>query len=124
EFIAANPRPPTPPPPPADQLRVAAFNVENYFNGDGLGKGFPTARGARSLEEFQRQRQKVISALHGLSADIIGVVEIENDGFDSTSAIADLAAGLSKLSKTEYRYTTLAQRQLGSDAIAVGFLYR
>ena len=29
-------------------LKVASFNVLNFFNGDGLGGGFPTARGANT----------------------------------------------------------------------------
>lgn len=51
--------------PPAVGLRVMSFNVLNYFNGDGLGGGFPTPRGATTLSEFQRQRAKAISALAG-----------------------------------------------------------
>ena len=39
-------------------LRVASFNVLNYFNGDGLGGGFPTARGANTFAELERQRAK------------------------------------------------------------------
>ena len=38
-------------------LKVAAFNVLNYFNGDGQGGGFPTSRGANSAVEFDRQRR-------------------------------------------------------------------
>ena len=41
-FDADNPRP-TAPAAVGGTLQVAAFNVLNYFNGDGLGGGFPTA---------------------------------------------------------------------------------
>ncbi|HHF0381939.1 TPA: lamin tail domain-containing protein, partial [Pseudomonas aeruginosa] len=51
-FEAANPRPAQPA--VEGRLRVASFNVLNYFNGDGKGGGFPTSRGANTAEEFQR----------------------------------------------------------------------
>ncbi len=46
-FSADNPRPASPDG-VGGSLQVAAMNVLNYFNGDGLGGGFPTARGAES----------------------------------------------------------------------------
>jgi uncharacterized protein len=75
-------------------LQVASFNVLNYFNGDGLGGGFPTERGANTPLEFGRQRTKIINAIIALDADIVGLMEIENDGSGPTSAIADLVDGL------------------------------
>ncbi len=61
-------------------LVVASFNVLNFFNGDGMGGGFPTARGgADNPEELARQTEKLVSALVALDADIIGLMEIEND---------------------------------------------
>ncbi|MDF2735425.1 MAG: ExeM/NucH family extracellular endonuclease [Chloroflexota bacterium] len=75
-------------------LQVASFNVLNYFNGDGLGGGFPTERGANTSVEFERQRTKIINAIVALDADIVGLMEIENDGSGPTSAIADLVDGL------------------------------
>ncbi|MGH2476258.1 MAG: ExeM/NucH family extracellular endonuclease, partial [Candidatus Limnocylindrales bacterium] len=75
-------------------LQVASFNVLNYFNGDGLGGGFPTERGADTPLEFERQRDKIIAAIVALDADVVGLMEIENDGSGPTSAIADLVAGL------------------------------
>ncbi len=75
-------------------LQVASFNVLNYFNGDGLGGGFPTERGADTPLEFERQRTKIINAIVALDADVVGLMEIENDGSGPTSAIADLVDGL------------------------------
>jgi predicted extracellular nuclease len=124
EFIAANPRPPAPAPAAATQLRVAAFNVENYFNGDGKGGDFPTPRGARDQREFRRQQQKIISALEGMSADIIGLVEMENDGYTIHSAIAGLASMLGESSGTDYAFIHPGRERLGTDAITVGLLYR
>jgi uncharacterized protein len=75
-------------------VKVGTFNVLNYFNGNGAGGGFPTTRGADSAAEFARQRDKIIAAIKELNADVVGLIEIENDGDDATSAIADLVNGL------------------------------
>ena len=77
-------------------LKLASFNVLNYFNGDGAGGGFPTARGAKTPADFARQRTKIILALQQMNADIVGLTEIENDGNGSTSAIQDLVDGLNQ----------------------------
>lgn len=78
-------------------LKLASFNVLNYFNGDGAGGGFPTPRGAKTAADFQRQRAKILLALHQMNADIVGLTEIENDGTSSASAIQDLVDGLNQL---------------------------
>ena len=44
--IAAPERPAAPQ--VAGNVRIAAFNLENLFNGDGRGGGFPTERGAKT----------------------------------------------------------------------------
>ncbi|GIV33850.1 MAG: hypothetical protein KatS3mg031_1385 [Chitinophagales bacterium] len=82
-----------PPSNPKD-LVIASFNVWNFFNGDGQGGGFPTPRGAQSLQELNRQAEKLYAALQALDADIVGLMEIENDGDDAYSAIATLVRGL------------------------------
>ncbi|SHL02829.1 ExeM/NucH family extracellular endonuclease [Hymenobacter psychrotolerans] len=77
-------------------LKIASFNVLNYFNGDGAGGGFPTPRGAKTAEDFARQRSKIIAGLVRMNADIIGLSEMENDGNDATSALQDLVNGLNQ----------------------------
>ncbi|HEX8658530.1 MAG TPA: ExeM/NucH family extracellular endonuclease, partial [Hymenobacter sp.] len=77
-------------------LKLASFNVLNYFNGDGEGGGFPTPRGAKTPADFARQRAKIIAALRQMNADVVGLTEIENDGNGSTSAIQDLVNGLNQ----------------------------
>src|SRR5690606_2787033 len=62
-FVQANPRTAEPELAVGGNVKVASFNVLNYFNGDGQGGGFPTARGAHSALEFDRQRSKIIAAL-------------------------------------------------------------
>lgn len=110
---------------PASSLTVASFNVLNYFNGDGNGQGFPTARGADTLEEFTRQSSKIVSALVAIDADIVGLMEIENDGFDGNSAIANLVAELNiQLGAGSYNYVSIDEAGVGEDAIAVGFIYK
>ncbi|HEX8503769.1 MAG TPA: ExeM/NucH family extracellular endonuclease [Hymenobacter sp.] len=77
-------------------VKVASFNVLNYFNGDGAGGGFPTARGASTPADFARQRSKILAALAQMNADVVGLIEIENDGTGANSAIQDLVNGLNQ----------------------------
>ncbi|MBF9236205.1 ExeM/NucH family extracellular endonuclease [Hymenobacter sp. BT683] len=88
-------RPPVPTFGPID-VKVASFNVLNYFNGDGLGGGFPTSRGADTPADFARQRSKILAALIQMNADAVGLIEIENDGTGPNSAIQDLVNGLNQ----------------------------
>ena len=88
-----SPRPAVPSFGPHD-VTLASFNVLNYFNGNGAGGGFPTSRGAATLADFRRQRQKIIAAITQLNPDVAGLMEIENDGTGPSSAIQDLLAGL------------------------------
>jgi len=125
-FVASNPRTAAPTLPGQGSLRVASFNVLNYFNGDGSGGGFPTSRGAETTQEFQRQRDKIIAAITAMQVDVIGLIEIENDGYGPTSAIADLVAGLNAAAPggTTYAYVDPGVAAIGTDEIAVGFVYR
>lgn len=111
---------------PESDIVIAGMNVLNYFNGDGQGNGFPTSRGAPSYEAFEMQTQKIVSALVAINADIIGLMEIENDGYSEQSAIADLVAALNaqQTAGNEYQFINPGREQIGTDAIAVGLLYR
>ncbi|MCF4009181.1 ExeM/NucH family extracellular endonuclease [Rheinheimera sp. UJ63] len=124
-FVATNPRTAQPELSGDGNVKIASFNVLNYFNGDGLGGGFPTARGANNLFEFERQRAKILAALAALDATVIGVMEIENDGFTETSAIADLVRGLQQVSgQDDWRFVSVNTPVIGTDQITVGMLYR
>lgn len=109
-------------------LKIASFNVLNYFNGDGLGGGFPTPRGANTLVEFNRQRAKIIQAIKQLNADVIGLMEMENDGDGANSAIADLVNGLNAATAPgTYSYVldpVGANGNTGTDAIKVAMIYK
>ncbi|MGI9332926.1 MAG: ExeM/NucH family extracellular endonuclease [Gammaproteobacteria bacterium] len=132
EFAVANPVPDVPE--VGGQLKVASFNVLNFFNDldDGSGACFPSftdddCRGADSEREFERQAQKLISALAELDADIYGLVELENDYPDGAySSIAELTDALnnSELTSCAGRYAYAdPDVRVGSDAIAVGLVY-
>lgn len=126
-FTNSNPRPTAPAIEKDDAvIRVASFNVLNFFNGNGLGGGFPTSRGADSFSEFERQKTKIITAITSMDADIIGLMEIENDGYSANSAIAELVAGLNAaaIAGTSYAFVDPALTTLGTDEIAVGIIYR
>ncbi|UOA10894.1 ExeM/NucH family extracellular endonuclease [Methylobacter sp. S3L5C] len=124
-FVADNNRTTTPGLLTPGSLSISAFNVLNYFNGNGLGGGFPTARGATTTIEFTRQRNKIIPAIHALNADIIGLMEIENDGYGSNSAIADLVNGLNQLAGAgSYAFINPGVSKIGTDEISVGIIYK
>ncbi|MFM7407445.1 MAG: ExeM/NucH family extracellular endonuclease [Cuspidothrix sp.] len=122
-FTPTNARPDTPPS-VGGTLKVASFNVLNYFNGNGTGGGFPTSRGANNLTEFNRQRDKIIQAIINSGADVMGLMEIENDGYGSTSAIQDLVNGLNAIAGAGTYAFINPGASLGSDAIAVGLIYK
>ncbi len=124
-FIHTNARPLAPVVDSAANLTIASFNVLNFFNGNGSGGGQRTSRGANNSIEFARQKTKIVSALAGLNADVIGLIEIENDGYSSTSAIAELAAALNTATGTSaWKYINPGVNKIGSDEIAVGVIYR
>ncbi|WP_448166638.1 ExeM/NucH family extracellular endonuclease [Burkholderia ambifaria] len=117
----ANPRTNAPARDPKSNLRVASFNVLNYFNGNGMGGGFddPNNRGAKSFQEFQRQEAKIVSALKALDADVIGLMEIQNNGYGELSAVRQLAAKLG----SNWRVVDPGTSRLGGDAITVAMIY-
>ncbi|MCP4536787.1 MAG: ExeM/NucH family extracellular endonuclease [Chloroflexi bacterium] len=123
-LVAANPRT-VAPDPIGGRLTVASFNVLNYFNGDGMGGGFPTPRGANSLSEFNRQRTKIITAVLSVDADVVGLMEIENDGYGANSAIQDLVNGLNAIAGAgTYALIDPGVTQIGTDEIAIGLIYQ
>ncbi|QCO21766.1 ExeM/NucH family extracellular endonuclease [Acinetobacter cumulans] len=99
------------------QIRVASFNVLNYDNG--LQKGFPTERGATTQAEFDKQHQKIVSAMKQIDADVFALMEIANNGYSDKSAIAYLTKALG----ADWKYVVPAKDKLGSDAIAVAVIY-
>ncbi|MEM9611841.1 MAG: ExeM/NucH family extracellular endonuclease [Actinomycetota bacterium] len=120
-FTANNPRPTTPPD-VGGSLTVVSFNVLNYFNtldGDPSCTG-SGCRGADSAAELARQRDKIVTALAALDADIVGLIEIEND---ADVSLADLVAALNA-EMGAGTYDFVATGVIGSDAIKVAFIYK
>ena len=109
-------------------LEVASFNVLNYFNTFGdtcrpVGPDNDTdCRGADNPLEFERQADKIVAAITGLDADVVGVIEIENDGYGPDSAIAQLVAALNAAAAgaAEYRFVDPRKPAIGGDEITVG----
>jgi predicted extracellular nuclease len=103
-------------------LKVASLNVLNYFNGNGTGGGFPTSRGADTTTEFTRQRNKIVSAITTINADIVGLIEIENDATPN-SAIEDLVGGLNAATAPG-TYAFIDTGVVGTDEIRVAIIYK
>jgi len=90
-------------------------------------------RGAKSLEEFQLQRAKIVNAITEMDADLLGLMEMENNGFDEHAALHDLVESLNarqKEASKHYAFVTLPKalltedRFFGGDAIMVAMIYR
>ncbi len=125
-FSASNPRT-SAPPAVGGNLKVASFNVLNFFNGngshqEGAAGGFPTSRGATTLTEFQRQLAKEVSALAALDGDVVGLMEMENDA-PPNSAIEDLVAALNaRVGAGTYAFVDTGV--IGTDEIKVALIYK
>ncbi len=134
-FQADNPRPAAPEA-VGGAVKVASFNVLNYFNTfgtgactGGVGGAAMDCRGAEDTTEFDRQWQKTVDAIVQMDADVVGLMEMENDGYGADSAIQDLVTKLnSVMGAGTYAFINpdpaLGTNILGSDAIKVGLLYK
>ncbi len=125
-YTAVNPRPAAPEP-VGGTVRVAAMNTLNFF----VTADYPSGvldnkcgplnnvecRGWDSDQplEFTRQRDKLLQALSGLNADIIGLNELENS--TGVEPLASIVSGLPG-------YGYIATGVIGADAIKVGMIYR
>ena len=126
-FASENPRPGAPSAAVPGQLRLASFNVLNTFttlnSGGALTDSGLAPRGANTAEELERQLSKLTTALLGLKADVIGLMELENDADDATlkTIVHRLNAALPADSGRAYSYVPTGL--IGSDAIKVGLIY-
>ncbi|XRQ12520.1 ExeM/NucH family extracellular endonuclease [Actinomadura welshii] len=94
-------------------VRVASFNTLNWFTTLG-------SRGADTAEEQERQLTKLIAALKGLDADVVGLMEVENNGGAAVKALVDRlnqAVGAGTYSWVEHPYP-------GTDEIHVALIYK
>ncbi len=131
DTLDANPRP-TEAPDVGGTLQVASFNVLNFFTSldDGSPAGNPAgqARGAASSFDLDRQTQKLVNALTEIDADIIGLQELENNGFGATSAIVTLVDALNAATAPgTYAFVEPQGTNggfIGTDAITTGLIYK
>ncbi len=135
DFQPANERPAAPPA-VGGTLRVTAMNTLNYFNTfgsactNGVGGTATACRGADNLTEFNRQWPKTVQAILASGADVLGLMEIENDGYAAGSAIQDLVNHLNAATAPgSYAFInadalTGQTNALGTDAIKVAFIYK
>ncbi|MGP6170856.1 ExeM/NucH family extracellular endonuclease [Microbacterium sp. A204] len=127
-FTTDNPRPQTAPEVGGD-VQVAAFNVFNYFTT--MSEDDPLARGAKNQGFFDVQRSKIVTAINGLDADVVALMEIENSIHfgDGTAdvALADLVDGLNADADAEvwdYVPTPEALLDTETDVITSAIIYR
>ncbi len=111
-IAVANPRP-LAPPSVGGTVRVASFNVLNYF--ETLG-----ARGASNAAELERQRQKLLSALVAVEADVLALIEVEN----AEGTAEALVGALAETSGQSWRTVPAPEGGLGDNAIRVALAYR
>lgn len=112
-FVSENPRPEAPVA-RGGLMRVASFNVLNYFT-------TLDSRGADSTAELDRQREKTVAAICAMDADVVGLIEIENN---SPVAIEDLLNGVNGVNAGCGPYAEVDTGMIGGDQIAVAFIYR
>jgi predicted extracellular nuclease len=126
-FEAVNERP-TAAPAVGGDVKVASFNVLNYFvtlDDGGLDcgpAGFPQeCRGANTTEELDRQREKLVEAILEIDPGVLGIIEVENS--EGVEAMADIVAALNaEVGVGTYDYIDTGT--IGSDVIKVGFIYQ
>lgn len=97
----------------AGTTTVASFNVLNYFT-------TLNARGANTAAEFERQEAKIVDAISRIDADIVGLIEIENNGGTALNALVaalneEMGAGT---------YAGIDTGKLGTDEITTALIYK
>jgi predicted extracellular nuclease len=135
-FAATNPRTASPDLAQGN-LTVASLNVLNFFNTVDSGASIcgpsssSSCRGAddngvdsNGRSEFDRQKLKTVAAIAGMNADIVGLMEIENNGFGAGSAIAEFVAGVNAVIGEGTYQVVEAPGPVGTDAITVAFIYK
>ena len=141
DYTSVNPRPgPIEAP---DGVRVAAMNTLNFFLTPDQPPSPPgqpphpldntcgplqnvECRGwdADQPDELDRQRTKLLAALSGLEADVIGLNELENTtGVDPLSDAGGIVPGLNALVGAG-TYDAIDTGTIGGDAIKVGLIYK
>ena len=123
-FDDDNPRPGTPL--VSGSIRVASFNMQNFFSGIDTGQptcgpqGDQNCRGADSAAELSRQIEKNATTISLMDADIIGLIELENNATESLTTTVDAVnnrIGAGRL------YAYVDTGTIHTDGIKTGFVY-
>jgi len=123
-FDDDNPRPG--PPSVAGSTHVASFNVLNFFSNIDAGQaicgplGNQNCRGADSATELSRQLEKTVTAIALMDADIIALIELENNATASITAIVN--ALNNRVGGGTYAFVDTGS--IHTDAIKTGFVYK
>jgi 5'-nucleotidase len=122
-FTPTNPRPAAPDEVGGD-LRIADFNVLNYFVD--FPSQYPSARGAKDAEELAEQQAKIVTAITAMDADVITLHEIENSAVLTPEtpyrALETLVAALNEAQgKNTWRFVPAHE---ASDVITNAIIYR
>lgn len=125
-------------------VKVASFNVLNFFttfgdghtvfgqSGQGCTLGASTAaancRGADSAAEFTRQVGKIVPALAAINADVVGLMEMQNNGNTAVQYLVDQLNA--QVGAGTYASVALpvpasgSGAATGTDAIRVAMIYK
>ncbi|MEV8145105.1 ExeM/NucH family extracellular endonuclease [Specibacter sp. NPDC078709] len=135
------------PKPVGGDLKVATFNVQNYFTQTGDldpkcefyndREGNPIAvrtgcdqRGAANAENLKRQQDKIVAGIHQSGADVLSLEEIENSakfGKDRDAALATLVAALNVETPGVWDYVRSPAARPAvdvEDVIRTAFIYK
>jgi predicted extracellular nuclease len=127
DFVQQNPRPDAPEA-LAGGFTVASVNVLNFFTtlDDGGNTDIGAEpRGADNQAEFDRQLVKLVDAIVTMDADVLGLVEIENDFAGPDFAVKTLVEELNDATAPgTYDFVDPGQQFVGGDAIANAFIYQ
>ena len=127
-FLPTNPRPTTGPA-VGGTLKTGNLNVLNYFNTFGTANFTNCAgnaiggRGADNNDELTRQRTKIVQNIITSGLDVMGINEMQNNGYGANSAIQDLVNGLNTATAPG-TYTFVNAGCISTDAITVAILYK
>ena len=101
------------------RTRVASLNLGNYFIAP-----WHENRGASSEEELSRQAAKLVAALTGLDADVVGLMEVERTRPDPDTAVWDLVARLNARVGEQTYAVVPAPAWTGRDVVRNAMIYR
>jgi predicted extracellular nuclease len=130
--MAVNPRK-TAPDAVGGRIRVGSANLYNFFTTLGSSStcgpsGTVSCRGASNATEYQRQLNKLVAELTGLSADILGLSELENNapGIPNAATVNSIAALVNALNAAAGAgtYAYIDTGTTGTDSIRNALVYK